>query len=355
MSDRKQGTEHKTGPNRKTGPARRKGLGRGLSALMNDAGLQDANTAQTQGDVDERPLEIKGLGIAMNYPIDPPGDKTSALVDPPRDEDAPREQPGVRNVAISRLVRNTAQPRKRFATAQLDDLIASIQQKGILQPILVRRIDADAGDRDGADYQIVAGERRWRAALKAGLTSVPIIVRELSDRDVLEIGVVENVQRADLNPLEEALAYEQLINEFGRTQAEIATTIGKSRVHVANTVRLTGLSERARELLLDGKITAGHARALLAAEDPDALAEAIVKNDLSVRDAERWVRAEKAPQEVPARKGAKPADIVALERKIGDLTGYAADIRHKAKGGEIRFKYKDLDQLETFLKRLGIS
>jgi ParB family chromosome partitioning protein len=308
--------------------SRKKGLGRGLSALMNDSGMME-----TEQDT-------------------PVAEANSVAADSVETDANPK--PGVRNVAISRIVRNNAQPRRVFNRSQLDDLIASIQQKGVLQPILVRPIPASDQAGTDADYQIVAGERRWRAAVKAGLTSVPIIVRELSDRDVLEIGVIENVQRADLNPLEEALAYEQLISEFGRTQSEIATTIGKSRVHVANTVRLTGLTERGRELLLDGSITAGHARALLAADDPDALAEAILRDGLSVRDSESWVKAERAPETARKEKAVKPADITALEQRIQDTIGYGADIRHKGRGGEIRFKYKDLDHMEALLSRLGL-
>ena len=316
--------------------ARKTGLGRGLSALMSDSAPAETDKTDTN-----EPLETKSLKRPDPHPA--------------QDRDnAPKEQPAVQNVAISRLIRNRAQPRKHFEPGDLDDLIASIQQKGVLQPILVRKIH-DAETRGREDYQIVAGERRWRAAMKAGLTSIPVIIRELSDRDVLEIGVIENVQRADLNPLEEALAYETLINEFGRTQAEIATTIGKSRAHVANTIRLTGLTERGRELLLRNDITAGHARALLAAKDPDALAEAIVKNDWSVRDAERWVRAEKNPDKPkPQTKSDKSSDIKALEQKIQDEIGYPADIRHSGRGGEIRLKYKDLDHMEALLTRLGL-
>jgi len=323
---------------------RKKGLGRGLSALMDDAGLNAAVESEAKTTPEQKtPLETKSL--------DPKA--VSSLIDAPKDADTPREQPSVMNVAISRLVRNTAQPRKVFERDKLDDLIASIQQSGVLQPILVRKVDSQA-NADGADFQIVAGERRWRAAIKAGLTAIPIIIRDLSDRDVLEIGVIENVQRADLNPLEEALAYERLIKEFGRTQADIATSIGKSRVHVANTVRLTGLTERGRELLMDGKITAGHARALLSASDPDALAEAIIKNDWTVRQAESWVKDDKSDKNPAAPKPGKPADIKALEQRIRDTIGYAADIRHGTRGGEIRLKYKDLDHMEALLSRMGL-
>lgn len=325
---------------------RKKGLGRGLSALMSDAGLSEPDGPVKPVDQTKNantPLEIKSAAP----------DSVSHLIDDRKESNISRDQPSVLNVAISRLVRNSAQPRKVFERDKLDDLIASIQQTGVLQPILVRRIDSQTTS-DGADFQIVAGERRWRAAVKAGLTSIPIIIRDLSDRDVLEIGVIENVQRADLNPLEEALAYERLIKEFGRTQADIATSIGKSRVHVANTVRLTGLTERGRELLMSGKITAGHARALLAATDPDALAEAIIKNDWTVRQAESWVRDDKSARNPNAPKPGKPADIKALEQRIRDTIGYAADIRHGGRGGEIRLKYKDLDHMEALLARMGL-
>lgn len=321
---------------------RKTGLGRGLSALMSDAGLSEPDITPSEDDVAE--METKSATA----------EQIADLVDDPRPASAPKQQPNVLNVAISRLRRNVNQPRKVFDRDKLDDLVASIQQKGVLQPILVRTIPESSVPNSPLVYQIVAGERRWQAALKAGLTSIPIMVRNLSDRDVLEIGVIENVQRADLNPLEEAMAYERLITEFGRTQADIATSIGKSRVHVANTVRLTGLTERARELLLEGRITAGHARALLAAADPDALAEAIVKNDWSVREAETWVKEDKTALRPPKTKAEKSSDIKALEQRIRDMTGYAADIRHGSRGGEIRLKYKDLDDMEALLGKLGL-
>ena len=308
-----------------------RGLGRGLSALMNDLGATETDAPIVE-------------------------DAADALVDKVREPGEPSPQPGVRNVSISRLQRNPDQPRKHFARDAMDDLVASIQQRGVLQPILVRPFK-DRKSAYAENYQIVAGERRWQAALKAGLTSVPVIVRELSDRDVLEIGVVENVQRADLNPMEEALAYEKLIAEFGRTQSEIATSIGKSRVHVANTVRLTGLTARGRELLIDGTITAGHARMLLTAEDPDALAEAIVANGWSVRDAERFIKAQRDQRLQPGSRAAqpKPSDIVALEQRIRDRVGLRADIRQKGVGGEVRFRYGDLDALDGLLKQLGVD
>lgn len=330
-----------------SGRKKDRGLGRGLSALMNDAGLNEPDAPIDK--TNAAPLETKS---DPNPPLGQSAEETrlvEQLVDT-RKAGSVRQEPRILHVAISRLQRNPEQPRKLFDRDKLDDLIASIQQKGVLQPILVREIDSDDGQ-----FQIVAGERRWQAALKAGLVSVPVMVRELSDRDVLEIGVIENVQRADLNPLEEALAYDRLITEFGRTQAEIATSIGKSRVHVANTVRLTGLTERGRELLMDGSITAGHARALLAADDPDALAEAIIETKMTVRDAERWVRGDQSPKAKPRKTAqTKPADIITLEQRIRDETGFPADIRQTGKGGELRLKYKDLDSLEALLGRLGL-
>ena len=323
-----------------------RGLGRGLSALMNDLGATEQAAPVSDDALETKSAKPpagrhRSARSSLRAPVDAPA------------PDRPAEQPGVSNVAISRLVRNPDQPRRHFARDAMDDLVASIQQKGVLQPVLVRPL-SDAGDGRTGKYQIVAGERRWQAATQAGLTSIPIIVRKLSDRDVLEIGVIENVQRADLNPMEEALAYEKLLSEFGRTQTEIATTIGKSRAHVANMVRLTKLPARARELVASGALSAGHARAVLAAEDPAALTEAIVREDYSVRQAEDWVRAEGQGKSAPPRiKVEKSADIRALEQKIQDRTGFKADIRHKGKGGEMRLRYRDLADMEDLLRRLG--
>ena len=318
-----------------SGRKKDRGLGRGLSALMSDLGATE----------DDAHLETKS---ASPDGTDGPAKDAEPTV--------PRPGGGVFMVAIDRLKRNPDQPRKVFERGAMDDLIASIQQKGVLQPILVRELIDGSGKGMGY-YQIVAGERRWQAALKAGLSSIPILVRALSDRDVLEIGVIENVQRADLNPMEEALAYDRLIHEFGRTQAEIAKSIGKSRVYIANTIRLTSLTRRGQELLMQGKLSAGHARALLMSKDPDALAEAIIANKWSVRDAEKQAKAELAEEGTAKRKGKapKPSDIIALEQRIRDRTGYAADIRQKGVGGEIRIKYKDLDSLEALLKQIGAN
>jgi ParB family chromosome partitioning protein len=316
-----------------SGRKKDRGLGRGLSALMSDLGATE----------NEAPI------------TDKKSEPDAAEATKPSDAQAPANpKGGVYNVGIDRLKRNPDQPRKVFEAAAMDDLVASIQQKGVLQPVLVRELIDGSGKAMGY-YQIVAGERRWQAALKAGLSSIPVLVRHLSDRDVLEIGVIENVQRADLNPMEEALAYDKLIHEFGRTQAEIAQSIGKSRVYIANTTRLTSLTRRGQELLMQGQISAGHARALLMSKDPDALAEAIVANNWSVREAERHAKAELAESEGKGRKtkAPKPSDILTLEQRIQDRTGYAADIRQKGLGGELRLKYKDLDSLEALIKQLG--
>ena len=351
-----------------------RGLGRGLTALMNDLSLteQDAQVSdgqsnRTSADLEapiktsdqvepskapfsskdmERLAEIEALEQQLLDTHTPQaGDDSGTTML----SDAPAETRDISSVAINRLVRNPNQPRKIFERGQMDELIRSIQQRGVLQPVLVRPLETKSEDK-AVSYQIVAGERRWQAALKAGLTAIPIIIRDLSDRDVLEIGVIENVQRADLNPLEEAMAYEQLITEFGRTQAEIAENIGKSRSHVANTIRLLGLSQRGRDLLLTGEISAGHARAVLAADEPDALVEAIIEQGLSVREAESWVKGdEKAAKPTAGSKATKTADIEALEKEIRDKTGVNIDIRHKGKGGELRLRYRDLKEMDRLL------
>lgn len=374
-----------------------RGLGRGLSALMNDLSLTEQE-APLGGPSDEleaplktsedpvsretvkgrkqavRDAEIAALERellnnhkATRTSLEPlsTGDNKAEKTAPATplthnaDKDQPetQEQSPIASVAIDRLVRNPNQPRKVFEREAMDDLVRSIQEKGVLQPVLVRPVEANTRSDTRQYYQIVAGERRWQAALKSGLNAIPILVRELSDSDVLEIGVIENVQRADLNPLEEAMAYEQLIAEFGRTQADISKSIGKSRSHVANTIRLLGLSERGRELLLSGDLTAGHARAVLSASEPDALVEAILEQGLSVRDAENWAKGDQRENSSPAadsrtKKPTKTADITALETELRDRTGLTSDIRHKGKGGEIRLKYRNLEEMDRILAHL---
>lgn len=254
-----------------------------------------------------------------------------------------------KKVPIEFLRRNPRNPRLVFDEAALEDLTASIRERGIIQPILVRTI---VGTADA--YEIIAGERRWRAAQRAGLHDVPIVIVEADDKQALEIAIVENVQRADLNIMEEAGGYERLIEEFAYTQSDLARTLGKSRPHVANTLRLLKLPPEVRDLVAANTISAGHARALLGARDPLALARRIVAQGLSVRAIEEIVRREgddDAP--TPRPRTEKDADTRALEKRIGDKLGLAADIKHKDGKGEVRLKYSTLEQLDALVALLG--
>ena len=257
---------------------------------------------------------------------------------------------GPRRAPIEFLRPNPRNPRKTFRDDELDELAASIRERGIIQPVIVRPVPrvADA-------YEIIAGERRWRAAQRAGLHEVPIVVVEVGDREALELAIVENVQRADLNALEEAQGYAQLGADYSYSHGDIARIVGKSRSHVANTLRLMGLPEHSRALLADGKISAGHARALLAVPDPDAIADRIVARGLSVRDVEKL--GERAGQS-PRRGGAKAAapvdaDTRALEEKLGLDLGTRVTIRHSGDAGEIKIAFRDFDQLDDLCRRLS--
>ena len=254
---------------------------------------------------------------------------------------------GARKAPIEFLRPNPRNPRKRFDEAELDELTASIRERGVIQPILVRAIPrvADA-------YEIIAGERRWRAAQRAGQHEIPIIVLEASDREALEIAIIENVQRADLNALEEAAGYAQLGAEHGYSQADIARIVGKSRSHVANTLRLTQLPEHTRALLAAGRISAGHARALLAIADPDAIADRIVAERLTVRDVERMGE---NPAAAPRPRRATreiDADTLALQEKLGLALGAKVAIRHTGESGDIRVVFRNFDQLDDLCRRL---
>jgi len=234
----------------------------------------------------------------------------------------------------------------------INELADSIREVGILQPILVRPAPDSAGD-----YQIVAGERRWRAAQMAGLKTVPILVRELDDLAVLEIGIIENVQRADLNPVEEALGYRALIERFGRTQEAVAQTVGKSRSHVANALRLLSLPDEVQSLLLSGALSAGHARAIVSASDPVGLARHIVDGGLSVRATEALVRkggssSAARPSRPGKAAGFKDADTRALETDLSDILGLDVEILDRDGAGEIRISYATLEQLDDLCRRL---
>lgn len=286
----------------------RRGLGRGLSALL--------------GDIERE---------------QPPG------VDQPASD-------GIQQIAIADIRPNPGQPRRHFDEEALDELAASIAARGMLQPIVVRKAE------DG--YQIVAGERRWRAAQRARLHEVPALIRTLSDAETLEIAIIENIQRADLNAIEEAEAYQRLIDEFGHSQEALGKFVNKSRSHVANLLRLLELPAGVRRRVAEGALSMGHARALITAEDPEALAGEVARRGLSVRDTERLARQAKGQVAPRPRAGVQPAatpdaDILALERQLGDMLGLAVQIGHEGEGGMVMLRYSSLDQLDMICQRLS--
>jgi ParB family chromosome partitioning protein len=257
---------------------------------------------------------------------------------------------GQKRVPVEFLRPNPRNPRKAFEEADLDDLANSIREKGVIQPILARTVPgvADA-------YEIIAGERRWRAAQRASLHDVPIIVVEVGDREALELAIVENVQRADLNALEEAMGYEQLANEFSYSQNDLARIIGKSRSHIANTLRLLKLPEGAKKYLAGGAISAGHARALLTMPDADAVARKIVDRGLTVRDVEKLAQDAQEPKTrsvARVKDEGADADTRALEKALTEALGLNVAISHRGEAGEVRIRYKSLDQLDALCQRL---
>ena len=282
-------------------PERPSRLGRGLAALMGDVGEESAALARARG--------------------------------------------GPRRVSHGQIAPNPANPRKDFAEEDMAALAASVAERGVLQPILVR---ARSGTRDA--YEIVAGERRWRAAGRAGLREVPVLVVEADDREALELAIIENVQRADLNPLEEARGYERLTGEFGHGAAELARAVGKSRAHVANTLRLLKLPAPVLDDLAAGRLTAGHARALLSLRDPEAGARRVIEGGLNVRAVERLAQAEAAPS--PAPKPTKSPDAAAMERALGEATGLPVTLTHGPRGGELRIRFTTAEELEGLYRRL---
>ncbi|AXO68446.1 Chromosome-partitioning protein ParB [Rhizobium rhizogenes] len=252
-----------------------------------------------------------------------------------------------RTIPIEFIARSQRNPRRHFDENELQDLAASIRQHGIVQPVVVRTVGVNR-------YEIIAGERRWRAAQLAGFTDVPVIVRDVDDRTALELAIVENVQRSDLNPLEEAMGYEQLIAEHGYTQNDLGEIIGKSRSHVANSLRLLKLPDPVRDMLADGSLSAGHARALVSTSDPASLARTIVSKGLSVRDAERLAQNDIKSQDVVEKRPAaeKDSDTIALERSLSDALGLDVKIIHKGGSGQIRIGYRTLEQLEAVCRLL---
>jgi ParB family chromosome partitioning protein len=256
------------------------------------------------------------------------------------------ERTNPRLVGVELIRPSALQPRRRFAEAELDGLAQSIREKGVLQPVLVRPVADDA-----EMFELVAGERRWRAAQRAGLHEIPAIVRAFADSEAVEVALVENLQREDLSPLEEAEAYKRLVSEFGRTQMSLAEAVGKSRSHIANTLRLLSLPAPVRARLDQAELSAGHARALLGAADPAALAEEVVRRGLNVRATERLVRRRTQPRSTPGR-GLRGADTVALERELGALLGLRVRLEPKSRGGALTLYYYNLDQLDRVLSLL---
>ena len=290
-------------------PKRQRGLGRGLSALM-------ADIEQTVGD--------KG---AVN------SERRNEML-----------------VPVETIHPNPDQPRRHFDADDLNDLAGSIRSKGIIQPLVVRAHPVKAGE-----YEIVAGERRWRASQLAQLHELPVVVREFSDLDVLEIAIIENIQRADLNPIEEAIGYRQLMDKFGHTQEKMAEALGKSRPHIANVLRLLALPEDVQRFVINGSLSSGHARALITAPNASDLARVVIARGLSVRQTEKLVKEPKAPSKERAPKSAKDADTRALEGDLSAALKMVVLISHNPgqDGGSITIRYKNLEQLDELCRHLA--
>ena len=309
---------------------RKRGLGRGLSALIGDAAPVAAPAT--------KPDDARGPD-AMGAP--PFADSGSGT--------------GLKTLGIDQLQPGPFQPRQNFNADELDALAQSFAKSGILQPLVVRPVK---GKPD--QFEIIAGERRWRAAQIAKLHSVPALVQPLSDSEALEVGIIENVQRSDLNPVEESEAYQRLIDEFSYTQSELADVVGKSRSHIANLLRLSQATPAVRKLLVEGALTMGHARALLGHDEADALAKRIVSEGLSVRAVEALVGDAssvkpnaKASAKTNPRTAEKDADTRAVEKTLSDALGLGVDIRHQGEaGGTLNINYTSLDQLDSVIARL---
>ncbi len=263
-----------------------------------------------------------------------------------------------REVPIEFLVPNPFQPRRQFDEETVRELAESIREKGILQPLIVRAVEGES-----ESYQIIAGERRWRAAQMARLHSVPVVVRRFSDSEALEVALIENIQRSDLGPIEEARGYRDLIERFGHTQEQLGQLVGKSRSYITNMLRLLGLPERVQNWIEEGTLSAGHGRALLGSEQAEALAERVIADHLSVRQTEALVKAPDAP--VPSSRAPssprgtaqpveKDADTLALENNVSNALGLKVTIQHRGeKGGDVQISYKTLEQLDEICRRLS--
>ncbi|SEW43126.1 chromosome partitioning protein, ParB family [Cognatiyoonia koreensis] len=271
--------------------------------------------------------------------------------DVPQDNATPRRPDA--KMPIERVVPNPDQPRRSFDQDALSDLAASIREKGIIQPIIVRE------DPRNADlYQIVAGERRWRAAQIANLHEVPVLIRSFDDTEVLEVAIIENIQRADLNPVDEAAGYRHLMERFGHTQDQLSKVLGKSRSHVANQMRLLSLPQDVLDFLARGDLSAGHARALIGHDDASQLARQVIQKNLSVRDTEKLVKQGLKPKtSKPAEKQSKDADTLQIEGELAAQIGMSVTIDHKpnSEGGTLSIRYKSLEQLDDLLRLLSGS
>jgi ParB family chromosome partitioning protein len=263
----------------------------------------------------------------------------------PAGEGSAQSRGGVREIEVARIRPNPNQPRQQFNEESLDELADSIAERGVLQPILLRS--------DDEGYQIIAGERRWRAAQRARLHTIPAIVREIDESTTAELALIENVQREDLNAIEEAEGYRQLIQRHGHTQEDIGRIVHKSRSHVANLLRLLDLPEFVKQSLLQGDISMGHARAVATALDPEELTREIVAKGLSVRQAEARAKRAKGPSELMLKERSVDPDLAALERQLGDMLGLKVQVVHKGQGGTVTLHYSNLDQLDMVCQRLS--
>jgi ParB family chromosome partitioning protein len=348
-----------------------RGLGRGLSALLGEP----VSTRPLEQPAAAAPPPAQPAWIPPTPPVAAPQAASANVVElkpapppvpveppaiqtPPPAPAAPSGQgsgaaqsAGPRAIAIDLIQRNPNQPRRHFGEQELVELAGSIKTHGVLQPILVRPI------ADGR-YEIVAGERRWRAAQRAGLHAIPAVIRELDELEVLEIAIVENVQREDLNPIEEAQGFQALMDRFGRTQQDIADQVGKSRPHIANMLRLLTLPDDLQDMVRDGRLSAGHARAMLTAPDPRGLAKRTIEFGLSVREVEKLAAAAKDARDgarASAGGAEKDADTRAMEQRLSEALGLAVTITDRNGAGEVKIAYRTLEQLDDVARRLSGS
>ncbi|EJF74602.1 ParB/RepB/Spo0J family partition protein [Bartonella alsatica] len=293
----------------------KKRLGRGLAALIGDINL---NNSLTRSQNAEKLAEFSTVSTFSE-----------------------------RLIPLESISCNPHNPRRHFTDSELDNLAQSIRQHGVVQPVIVR-----SSPNHPQRFELIAGERRWRAAQRANLKQLPVIIRDVDDKTALELAIIENVQRADLNPIEEAMGYEVLLNEHGYTQADLAQVIGKSRSHVANTLRLLKLPSKVQQFLTDGQLSAGHARCLITVENPQDFAEKIIREGLSVRQTEILAYEQANPRVKKRTSLEKDAETKSLEKLLADVIGMKVIIRHGKKGGDLKIHYSSLEQLDEICRRL---